>query len=68
MLLPELGVTEKLTHSSSLDDDLIYKIRKRFGFEAEEPPPPPAQTRTEPGRSEPPPETSPRPVSEKPSL
>src|SRR5580698_7464399 len=26
-LLPELGVHDKKTHSSSLDDDLVFKIR-----------------------------------------
>ena len=31
--LPEMGILEKLTHSSSLDDDLVYRIRKHFGFE-----------------------------------
>jgi translation initiation factor IF-2 len=38
-VLPELGITEHLTHSSSLDDDIVYKVRKHFGFEVEEPPP-----------------------------
>ena len=32
-LLPELGVDDKKTHSSSLDDDLANSIRKHFGFE-----------------------------------
>ena len=31
--LPELGVSDKKTHSSSLDDDLANMIRKHFGFE-----------------------------------
>ncbi|MBL8291428.1 MAG: translation initiation factor IF-2 N-terminal domain-containing protein, partial [Bryobacterales bacterium] len=31
--LPELGVSDKKTHSSSLDDDLANLIRKYFGFE-----------------------------------
>jgi translation initiation factor IF-2 len=43
--LPAMGITEKLTHSSSLDDDLIYKIRKHFGFEVGEPPAPSAEPR-----------------------
>src|SRR5262245_40168992 len=30
--LPELGVTEKKTHSSSIDDDVALKLRKVFGF------------------------------------
>src|SRR3974377_500208 len=40
--LPEMGILEKLTHSSSLDDDLVYRIRKHFGFEVGEPPQPSA--------------------------
>ncbi|MCC6586578.1 MAG: translation initiation factor IF-2 [Bryobacterales bacterium] len=31
-VLPELGVSDKKTHSSSLDDDLANAIRKHFGF------------------------------------
>ncbi len=30
--LPELGVSDKKTHSSSLDDDLANLIRKYFGI------------------------------------
>src|ERR1700739_4583193 len=30
-LLPELGVTEKKTHSSSIDEDVAEKLRLRFG-------------------------------------
>src|SRR5206468_690116 len=33
-LLPELGVSEKLTHSSSIDEDVADKLRVRFGIEA----------------------------------
>src|ERR1041385_8641479 len=29
--LPELGVTEKKTHSSSVDDDVADKLRRIFG-------------------------------------
>src|ERR1035441_4328857 len=29
-LLPELGVTEKKTHSSSIDEDVAEKLRLRF--------------------------------------
>ncbi len=38
--LPELGVTEKKTHSSSIDEDVAIKLRKLYGVaepEAEEP-------------------------------
>jgi hypothetical protein len=32
--LPELGVTEKKTHSSSIDDDVAEKLRQRFAVPA----------------------------------
>src|SRR6266446_10112174 len=32
-LLPDLGVSEKLTHSSSIDEDVADKLRVRFGIE-----------------------------------
>src|SRR5690348_4320758 len=36
-LLPELGVTDKKTHSSSLDDDVVLRLRRRVaGMGAEE--------------------------------
>ena len=31
--LPELGVTEKKTHSSSIDEDVAIKLRRLFGFD-----------------------------------
>src|SRR5947208_2918642 len=31
-LLPELGVSEKLTHSSSIDEDVADKLRVKFGI------------------------------------
>src|SRR5262249_41874223 len=31
--LPELGVTEKKTHSSSIDEDVAIKLRRLYGFE-----------------------------------
>ena len=30
-LLPELGVTEKKTHSSSVDEDMAIKLRRHYG-------------------------------------
>src|SRR5262245_45847213 len=30
--LPELGVTEKKTHSSSIDEDVALKLRRIYGF------------------------------------
>jgi translation initiation factor IF-2 len=35
--LPELGVTEKKTHSSSIDEDVAIKLRRLYGFEVPEP-------------------------------
>src|SRR6185312_4220619 len=36
-LLPELGVTDKKTHSSSLDDEVVLNLRRRVaGMGAEE--------------------------------
>ena len=35
--LPELGVTEKKTHSSSIDEDVAIKLRRYYGFEVAEP-------------------------------
>src|SRR5215475_1848538 len=31
--LPELGVTEKKTHSSSIDEDVAIRLRRRYGFD-----------------------------------
>src|ERR1700686_4917182 len=31
--LPELGVTEKKTHSSSIDEDVAIKLRRYYGQE-----------------------------------
>src|SRR5262245_64183828 len=31
--LPELGVTEKKTHSSSIDEDVAVKLRRYYGKE-----------------------------------
>src|SRR5437764_6360360 len=33
-LLPELGVTEKKTHSSSIDEDVAFKLKRHYGFDA----------------------------------
>ncbi|MCS7025401.1 MAG: translation initiation factor IF-2 [Bryobacteraceae bacterium] len=32
-LLPELGVLDKKTHSSSIDEEIAIKVRRHFGFE-----------------------------------
>src|SRR5581483_7330298 len=32
-LLPELGVQEKKTHSSSIDEDVAIKLRRHYGFD-----------------------------------
>jgi translation initiation factor IF-2 len=34
--LPELGVTEKKTHSSSIDEDVAIKLRRLYGLEVPE--------------------------------
>src|SRR5690242_10088436 len=34
--LPELGVTEKKTHSSSIDEDVAMKLRRLYGQEVPE--------------------------------
>ena len=37
--LPELGVTEKKTHSSSIDEDVAIKLRRLYGFDVPDLPP-----------------------------
>jgi translation initiation factor IF-2 len=37
--LPELGVTEKKTHSSSIDEDVAIRLRRLYGHEVPEPAP-----------------------------
>src|SRR5947209_20190667 len=32
--LPELGVTEKKTHSSSIDEDVAIRLRRLYGFDS----------------------------------
>src|SRR5690242_7656080 len=34
--LPELGVTEKKTHSSSIDEDVALKLKRLYGFDVPE--------------------------------
>jgi len=41
-LLPEFGITEKKTHSSSLDEDVANKLRRHFGLLPPEEPAPAA--------------------------
>ncbi|MCL6545739.1 MAG: translation initiation factor IF-2 N-terminal domain-containing protein, partial [Bryobacteraceae bacterium] len=53
-LLPEFGITEKKTHSSSLDEDVANKLRRHFGLLPPEEPAPAA----EPQPAEGPPETA----------
>src|ERR1700690_4305241 len=43
--LPELGVSEKKTHSSSIDEDVAIKLRRLYGFDV-----PDLAPETEPGR------------------
>src|SRR5438477_12715637 len=35
--LPELGVSEKKTHSSSIDEDVAIRLKRLYGFEGEGP-------------------------------
>ncbi len=69
--LPELGVAEKLTHSSSIDDDLAVRIKHHFGIpsshvadqsRSSEPVEEPHVTHTEVA-SAPPPADMPEPVA-----
>jgi translation initiation factor IF-2 len=34
--LPELGITEKMTHSSSIDEDVANQLKRLYGFEVVE--------------------------------
>src|SRR5437899_9337841 len=75
--LPELGVTEKKTHSSSIDEDVAIRLRRLYGVETPEGAPGadgfgtaapeiegPEFEAAEPGvESAAPPATSPRPVA-----
>jgi len=46
-VLPQFGVTEKKTHSSSIDEDVAIRIRRHFGVFVE-----PAEGEEEPGAAE----------------
>ena len=46
-LLPQFGITEKKTHSSSLDDEVAIRIRRHFGLLPEEPAPAPEEAPVE---------------------
>ena len=60
--LPELGVSEKKTHSSSIDEDVAIKLRRLFGHEVpEEYAEPEARAATPPVPPAPAVETSPAP-------
>src|ERR1051326_9286518 len=50
--LPELGVSEKKTHSSSIDEDVAIKLRRLYGFETPEVPEPAPPEAAPPGRVE----------------
>src|SRR5712692_5923166 len=59
-MLPELGVAEKKTHSSSLDDDVVLALRQRLSGE---PPPAPSEQTAVPVPSAAPKPASPAPAS-----
>ena len=64
-LLPELGVTEKKTHSSSIDEDVAIRLRRRLAGEANgDHAEPEARAATPPARPAPEVETSPAPAVE----
>ncbi len=52
-LLPELGVHDKKTHSSSLDDDVAMLVRKHFGFDSPQPMKPRSDDEDDAGQHEP---------------
>ena len=51
--LPELGVQEKKTHSSSIDEDVAIKLRRLYGFEVPEPEPTEAEEPAAPAEAGP---------------
>src|SRR5271165_3371152 len=60
--LPELGVSEKKTHSSSIDEDVALKLRRIFGGEIpEEHAEPEARSVAAPEQPAAAPETAPAP-------
>jgi translation initiation factor IF-2 len=60
--LPELGVEEKKTHSSSIDEDVAIKLRRLYGFDVPEPAPSEAEEPLAPAEAGPAAEPSPEPV------
>src|SRR6202008_4671192 len=62
-LLPELGVSEKKTHSSSIDEDVAIKLRRHYGFDVPDAEPEPETPEPEPpAGKESQPEPAERPV------
>ena len=55
--LPELGVTEKKTHSSSIDEDVAIRLRRLYGQDVPDYVPEPEDAETE-ARAEQQPEAS----------
>jgi translation initiation factor IF-2 len=68
-ILPEFGVTEKKTHSSSIDEDVAEKIRRHFGVfvEGEETPAPAETAAPETKRPEAPPKAETEPAAKSPT-
>ena len=62
--LPELGVTEKKTHSSSIDEDVAIKLRRLYGFEVPEPEPSQAEELVAPAEAGPAGAAEPSPAPE----
>jgi translation initiation factor IF-2 len=65
--LPELGVQEKKTHSSSIDEDVAIKLRRLFGFEVPEPEPSEAEEPGAPAEAGPAGAAEPSPAPETPA-
>jgi translation initiation factor IF-2 len=62
--LPELGVQEKKTHSSSIDEDVAIKLRRLYGFEVPEPEPSQAEEPVTPAAAGPAGAAEPSPAPE----
>src|SRR5579871_5466268 len=62
-LLPELGVTEKKTHSSSIDEDVAIKLRRLYGHEVSDEAPDELESAPSEGEERSPVETVEAPVA-----
>src|ERR1700726_3410833 len=65
--LPELGVTEKKTHSSSIDEDVAIRLRRLYGQDVPDYVPEPEDEAAEEVHEEHPPESHPAATVEPPA-